>query len=419
MERDWKAEFAAIRKQKPVAQGEIDTARAQGRLPELLVSNVKEYAIFMLDPDGIILTWNLGAHRIKQYEAHEVIGKHYRMLYTPSDVAAGRPEKNLTDTLRYGQTEDLGWRMKKDGSWFWADALITAVYNDAGQLLGFAKVIRDLTEANKSEEQARELEVAKRTTVMKDQFLSLISHELRTPLTAIQGYAELIEDGSAGPMNEQQIKYLGSIQKGADALTRLVNDLIEMSSIHAGNLRLAPTVMSFSEVVQGVVYAVQPQAQAKHLWVANHVSSDLPELIADPQRVGQILIHVIDNAVKFTPHNGRIDIWASVENGLLHCEVSDTGAGIAPEALERLFKDFNQVDMSSTRAEGGLGIGLSLSKKLVEAHGGQIGVMSKLGKGTTFWFNLPLRPAPSAQPLALEHEGAERQHRGRQHAGDA
>lgn len=357
-----------------------------------LVTNIREYAIFLLDAEGRVLTWNQGASRIKQYTEEDVLGHHFRMLYIEEDQRAGRPEKNLSDALRYGQTEDIGWRRKKDGTWFWADVVITTIQDAEGKLFGFGKVIRDLTEVNKALTQSKTQEVNQRADHLKDQFLSLVSHELRTPLTTIKGYADLVEDGSAGPITPDQSAYMGSVLKATETLTKLINDLIEMTSFQVRPMHLNLSAVNFSEIVQGIVFSVQAQAQEKHLWLSNHVTPDLPDIEADAYRVGQILMNIVANAIKFTPDRGRIDISASLDGNELRCEVTDTGKGISPEALESLFKPFSQADMSATRVSGGLGIGLHISKILVEAHGGRIGVLSALGKGSTFWFTLPRKP---------------------------
>lgn len=390
MGREWKAEFERLKAERGVARDEFRVMQSEGGLFEQLVKSVKEYAMFMLDADGCIASWNPGARRVKQYREEEVIGQHFRMLYTPDDQQAGRPEKNLADAIRYGQTEDIGWRMKRDGSWFWADVLITPVFDRGGRILGYAKVIRDLTDVNKAEAHTRALEATRQVDRLKQQFLALISHELRTPLTTILGYADLIDEESVGPVTDMQHAYLDHILEGAASLTKLINDLIDMTSLQAGLLHLDLAPMSLAEVVLGVVFAIQPHAQEKHLWLANHVSPDLPDIVADAQRVAQILVHFIDNAIKFSPHGGRIDIQACLLGDMVRCEVTDTGKGVAPEDMEKLFQDFSQVDMSATRTEGGLGIGLSISKKLVEAHGGQVGILSAVGKGSTVWFTLPL-----------------------------
>jgi PAS domain S-box-containing protein len=386
---DWITEFEALKQQRGTAPA---PRSVEGRrmLFSHLVQSVKEFAIFMLDADGMILTWSAGAERIKQYRADEVIGRNYRMLYTPDDQAAGRPEKNLRDVLKYGQTEDIGWRMKKDGTWFWADAVLTTVLDDDGKVLGFAKVIRDLSEINMAEQQARDIEATQRMDRLKDQFLALVSHELRTPLTAIFGYAALLSENEESRLTAEQDQYARSILDATADLTKLINNLIDLTTLHAGKLNLEPAPVNFSEIVLGAMHAVQTKAREKHLWLANHATPDLPEMVGDPERIAQVLINVVSNAIKFTPEGGRIDIRAAVDDGFMRCEVSDSGPGISAGDLEKLFKPFSQADMSATRDYGGLGIGLSISKTLVEAHGGHIGVISAPGKGSTFWFTLPL-----------------------------
>lgn len=394
---EWIAEFEALKRQR----GTVRSSPAKvsdGALCSRLVQSVKEFGIFIIDPEGVILSWNAGAERIKQYRRDEVIGRNFRMLYTPDDQAAGRPEKNLRDVLKHGQTEDIGWRMKKDGTWFWADAVITTVLDDAGRLVGFAKVIRDLSEINMAEKQAREIELNRRMDCLKDQFLSLVSHELRTPLTAIFGYAALLSENEHDRLTAEQDQYARSILGATADLTTLINNLIDLTTLQAGKLHLDPAPLNFSEVVLGAIHAVQPKAQEKHLWLANHANPDLPEMIGDATRIAQVVINVVANAIKFTPAGGRIDIRAFVDDGFMRCEVSDAGPGISPEDLEKLFKPFSQGDMSATRDYGGLGIGLSISKTLVEAHGGHIGVMSAPGKGSTFWFTLPM------DGTAIRHE---------------
>jgi PAS domain S-box-containing protein len=386
---NWAAEFKKLRGQSGVVAPALYADPTGCVLFKRLVASINEFAIFLLDPEGHILTWNQGATRIKQYTEAEVLGHHFGMLYTEEDQRAGRPEKNLGDALQFGQTEDIGWRRKKDGSWFWADAVITVIRDDDGKLFGFGKVIRDLTEVTKAFSQAKTLEVNQRVDRLKDQFLSLVSHELRTPLTTIKGFADLVEDGTAGPMTPEQSAYMGSVLKATESLTNQINDLIDMTSFQARPLHLDLSLVNFSEIVEGVVFAAQIEAQGKHLWIANHVSPDLAGIEADAHRVSQILMNIVTNAIKFTPERGRIEISGRIDANELRCEVTDTGKGISPDALENLFKQFSQADMSATRASGGLGIGLYISKTLVEAHGGKIGVSSAEGKGSTFWFTLP------------------------------
>jgi len=238
--------------------------------------------------------------------------------------------------------------------------------------------------------QRERIEALELTDRLKDQFLSILSHELRTPVNAIMGFGSILDDEVAGPLSPEQHLYLSKILQGSEMLLALIDDLLDMSRIEAGKFTLTPIPMHFPEVCQDVVSTLTPLAWQKGLTLVVHVPEPLPTLEADPQRVGQVLTNLVNNAIKFTPVGGRITLRAETAGQELRCEVQDTGIGIAPEDIPKLFQRFTQVDMSSTRQIGGTGLGLSIAKALVEAHGGSIGVRSERDQGSTFWFTLPL-----------------------------
>ncbi|HEY9720549.1 MAG TPA: ATP-binding protein, partial [Oscillatoriaceae cyanobacterium] len=177
---------------------------------------------------------------------------------------------------------------------------------------------------------------------------------------------------------------------GADSLLALVNDLLDMSRIQAGKFHLDPQVVYFQDIATEVVGSLSPLAERKHQLLTNAISDELPVLVADRQRVAQILVNLVNNAIKFTPEHGAITLRARIEHDALRCEVIDTGIGIAREDMGKLFRPFSQIDASSTRSASGTGLGLSIVKALVQAHGGQVGVDSAKDAGSTFWFTLPL-----------------------------
>lgn len=364
----------------------------------ILVDAVSDYAIFMLDSGGRVLTWNKGAERLKGYTEAEILGSPYSTFFPTQDVREGKPARLLEKAQTLGRTEDIGWRRRKDGSLFWADAIITAVRGKFGQLIGYVKVTRDLTELESL--QREKLEALQQADVLKDQFISILSHELRTPINAITGFGSILDDEVAGPLTEQQHLYLRKMLAGADTLLNLVNDLLDLSRIQAGRFHLSPQSFDFPMVVADTLGALHSLAQAKDLTVINEVPQDLPPLVGDAQRIGQVLINLINNAIKFTPAGGVIRVRACVEGEALRCEIIDTGIGISAENLSKLFKPFTQVDMSSTRQVGGTGLGLTISKSLIEAHGGQIGVESEPAKGSKFWFTLPFPSDTSPTPPA-------------------
>jgi signal transduction histidine kinase len=234
---------------------------------------------------------------------------------------------------------------------------------------------------------------------MKDQFLSILSHELRTPLNAIIGFGSVLDDGVAGELAPAQRHYVERILGSAEILLALINDLLDMSRIEAGKFSIDPHPTQLADVCEAVIHTVQPLADKKRIALACAPHDGLPRLVADEQRLRQVLTNLVTNAVKFTPEGGSVAVQTCVEavdgDGAptaLRCEVTDTGRGIASADLPKLFKRFQQLDMSNTREQTGTGLGLSISKALVEAHGGTIGVESTPGQGSTFWFTLPMAP---------------------------
>jgi signal transduction histidine kinase len=237
------------------------------------------------------------------------------------------------------------------------------------------------------EEKGRQLESASKH---KSQFLANMSHELRTPLNAILGYTELILDNIYGEVGEKVRDVLTRLEKSGRHLLALINDVLDLSKIEAGQLTLALSEYSMSDVVQTVATAVESLAAEKHLALKVAVAPDLPLGFGDERRIGQVLLNLVGNAIKFT-ELGEVRVEVSASDGAFRVAVADTGPGIAPEDQEKIFQEFQQVDSSSTRKKGGTGLGLSIAKRIVEMHGGRIWVESSPGKGSIFWFTLPVR----------------------------
>ncbi|MDB5101129.1 MAG: sensory transduction histidine kinase, partial [Cyanobacteria bacterium RYN_339] len=235
--------------------------------------------------------------------------------------------------------------------------------------------------------------------LMKDRFLGILSHELRTPINAIMGYGSILDEGVLGSMPEPQRQAVRRILDGADTMLRLVDDLLEMSRIQAGKFVPSPQPMRLAEVVDDVVDALGVLAARKGLALTREASRGLPEVYADRQRVEQILVNLVGNAIKFTAEGGAIAVRTRQQGACLRCEVVDTGVGIDRKDQARLFVPFSQVDMSATRPAGGTGLGLSIAKALVEGQGGRIGLESEPGRGSTFWFTLPLAKGAGARPV--------------------
>jgi PAS domain S-box-containing protein len=497
-----------------------------------LVDAVTDYAIFMLDASGNVATWNVGAEKAKGYTASEIIGKHFSVFYTPEDRAAGKPEHILDTVRREGRYEEEGWRVRKDGSRFWASVVITALRDESGEVTGFAKVTRDLTARRAAEENERALareqagrarveeerrrfltlleqvpatvnffrgpdlvfefahprtleslgmrdvvgkplleampeqrgrpyqarlkhvydsgraisetetlvrievdgqmvdtfwdalflpvrdasgaiegvmsfeldvtarvrarEALERMNRAKDEFLATMSHELRTPLNAISGWTTLLR---RDPSDMKQVAHgLEIIERNAKTQTRIINDLLDVSRIVSGKLQLTMTRTEVSPVVHAAAEVVRPAAEGKGVRLVIDVDPEIGETVADADRVQQIIWNLLINAVRFTPRGGRISVTADRDDSAIVIRVTDTGVGIARENLRHIFERFRQIDSSTTRTHGGLGLGLAIVRHLVEAHGGTVEADSEgLGHGAAFTVRLPVRATAEAR----------------------
>ena len=383
---------------------EEDLRRSEERF-RLLIEGVSEYAIFMLDANGRVATWNSGAERIKGYTATEIIGQHFSTFYPEEARASGWPEHELQVAAEKGSFVDNGWRLRKDGTTFWANVTITALRDDTGHLLGYAKLTRDMTETkrveamefvNQQREEMLDAErsarmAAQRSTRLKDEFLATLSHELRTPLSAILGWTQvLLKEGTPkGP--DLQKRAIDVIDRNARAQVKLIDDLLDLSRIMTGKLRLDLHQISFASVVEAAVDSAMPSAAAKDIRLKAILGASRDVVSADGARLQQVVWNLLTNAIKFTPKGGQIQVLLQRVNSHLELSVSDTGIGIPASYLPQVFDRFSQKDSSTTRAFGGLGLGLAICKQLVELHGGSIKAASQgEGKGATFSVQLPL-----------------------------
>ncbi|HXJ54591.1 MAG TPA: PAS domain S-box protein [Burkholderiales bacterium] len=370
----------------------------------LLVEGVNDYAIFMLDVNGNVATWNSGAARIKGYRAEEIVGQHFRKFYPEDAVESGWPEHELKVAAAEGRFVDEGWRVRKDGSRFWAHVTITALRDDTGRLRGFAKLTRDLTERKRTEaleasgaERETMLEaernarlLAQRTARIKDEFLATLSHELRTPLNAILGWTQLLRSrGAVEPVDFSRAMEI--IERNARAQVRLIDDLLDLSRIMSGRFRLDVQQVSLLEIVRGALDSIEPTAQTKGVRLESVLDPKSVIVSGDPARLQQVFWNLLSNAVKFTPKGGRIQVLLQRVNSHIEFSVSDTGIGIPAAFLPHVFERFSQKDSSTHREYGGLGLGLAICKQLVDLHGGSIQAKSMgEGHGATFVVTLPL-----------------------------
>ncbi|MGE5170305.1 MAG: ATP-binding protein [Rudaea sp.] len=354
----------------------------QEDLFRLLVESVRDYAIFMLDPEGRVTTWNPGAQNIKGYTEDEILGTHFSVFYPPDAVARNWPQLELELARERGRFEDEGWRVRKDGSRFWANVVIAPVWDRAKRLRGFAKVTRDLTAR-------RQIEELQRSQRQVNEFLAMLAHELRNPLAPLQSALDVLERKPDEPAVAHWA--LPLMRRQVRQLARLVDDLLDVSRITRGKIDLKPQLIDLRRSIELSVDAIRPMVRARgHVIDVALPATPLP-IRVDPVRLEQILANVLGNAIKYTPAGGRISIRASRIDEFATVTVVDNGIGMAPDLVARVFDLFAQGHRGLDRRDGGLGVGLTLAKHLAELSGGTLTAASPgVGQGSEFTLALPL-----------------------------
>ena len=364
--------------------------QAEDRL-RLLLDSVQDYAICMVTPQGEIASWNSGAERLFAYPADEIIGRHFSCFYVAAERDLELPAEHLRIAEQRGKYTGECLRLRKGGSAFDAHVAVTPVRRGRErELQGFSLVVRDITERKRLEKdlrrRAEELSAANRA---KEDFLATLSHELRTPLNAMLGWTRLLRMGKldAAGMN----RALETIERNAHIQEQLIADILDVSRIVTGKLRLELRPIELAPVIDAALDAVRPAAAAKGI----HLEADTDfqgTVLGDPDRLQQVVWNLVSNAIKFTPAGGRVGVSLSREGPSAVIRVSDTGEGIAAELLPFIFDRFTQGDVSVTRPHGGLGLGLSIVRHIVESHGGKVQAQSDgHGRGAIFAVHLPVR----------------------------
>jgi PAS domain S-box-containing protein len=469
------------------------------------VETIRDYAIFMTNPDGLVTNWNRGAEHILRYTETEILGKHASKFFTAEDRAKDVPQKEMNTAAATGRAEDERWHVRSDESRFWASGVMTAVRDEAGNLIGFSKVMRDMTERNRlteerdrfftlsmdllcivrldgqfqrvnpafetllgfSEEEllatslfelihpddrtkskegyeklslgepitfmenrlickdgtykwlawsyypvpeddlafgvgrdmtqvkqmqdvfrlrAEELEEANR---VKDEFLATLSHELRTPLSSILGWSRILRSKQLSETDRERAIQI--IQRNAESQSKLIEDLLEVSRIITGKLKIEFKPVTLADIVDTMINSLQPAADAKHLQLETAIDPTAGPILGDPARLQQIVTNLLSNAIKFTPEHGRIEIQLQRIDSHARLQIRDTGIGILSKDLPHIFERFRQADASNIRTHGGLGLGLAIVDYLVRQHGGEVYAQSEgAGKGATFIVEFPL-----------------------------
>jgi PAS domain S-box-containing protein len=388
-----------------------DRKRAEDSLREseerfrTLVDQVKEYAIFRMDTQGRATTWNQGVGRLLGYDAAEFVGMDLGRLFTPEDVGRGIPQQELEEAADHGSAGDDRWLVRKDGTRIWVVGSVTTVRGEAGQLVGFSKVLGDQTVRKRAEEELARLNQQLRDADRKkDEFLATLAHELRNPLAPIRTGLQVLRmtHGHGDAFHQTR----DMMERQVQHLVRLIDDLLDVSRITRGKVELQRQRVGLAAVVQSALETSRPLIEA----AGHELTVTLPDgaiyLYADVVRLSQVFGNLLNNAARYMGKQGRIWLAAEREESGVVVKIRDTGSGIPADMLPRIFDAFTQVDRSLERTQGGLGIGLTLVKKLVEMHGGQVEARSAgAGRGSEFIVRLPVIAERPDVPPSKEPEG--------------
>jgi PAS domain S-box-containing protein len=382
------AGFAKVTRDLTERRRHEEELRASEERFRLLVDSVRDYAVFMLDVDGTVRSWNAGAQALKGYSAAEIIGRHFSAFYTPQDQAEGKPASELRIARGNGRVETEGWRVRKDGALFWANAVISTIRNATGELIGFAKVTRDMTDR-------RRLEQLERSSRRMSEFLAMLAHELRNPLAPIRNAVTVMQLETLPSPTLRNCRDI--IDRQLTHMTRLVDDLLDIGRLTTGKVKLHKEVLRAGEIVSRSVETARPLIEARRHTLKMELPGQPVYVNGDLTRVSQIVQNLLVNAAKYTPDAGNIVLKVESAGAFATISVSDDGRGIAAGDLENIFNLFMQGD-NGRSDESGLGIGLTLARSLAELHGGALEARSPgPGQGSTFVLRLPAAQRPPMQ----------------------
>jgi len=376
--------FAAARDITKRKQAEDALRQAEQRFSSML-ENVRDYAIIFLDLDGRITGWNKGAEPIKGYRTEEIVGQHFSRFYTPADIASGKPDRELHIATSEGRFEDEDWRMRKDGSRFWANVVVSALRDASGKVNGFVKITRDLTTRKQAEDELkRYAEELKRSNQELEHFAYVASHDLQEPLRTVSGFSQLLARRYQGKLDADADEFIAFVVDGATRMQALINDLLAFSRIGTRGDALAP--VDWGKIFQAAKENLDVAIAESGAVITN---DPLPALVADQTQLTQLFQNLFSNAIKFRRREEapRIHVSAVRQHRAWQFSVRDNGIGIAPQYFDRIFIIFQR--LHGREEYSGTGIGLAICKKIVERHGGRMWVESEPGTGSTFHFTIP------------------------------
>jgi PAS domain S-box-containing protein len=350
---------------------EDDLRKSEQRF-RLLVDGVTEYAVMMLDSEGFVTSWNVGAERIKGYKSQEILGKHVSYFYPSEAVLANKPWEHLRIARDQGRVTDEGWRLRKDGTLFWANTVITSLRDGDGRPYGFAKVTQDLT-------QRRHAEALADTAQRMHEFIAMLAHELRNPLAPIRNAVALM--GRKG-LNDPKLESMRqTIDRQSMLMKRLLDDLLDVNRIARGQFSIEREPVDVRDVLARAIETSRPLIDSRRHSLEVSVPDQPARVLGDALRLTQAFVNLLNNAAKYTPEGGSIRVKASVRGAEIEVRVVDNGVGIEADMLEKVFDLFVQVDSTVKTSMGGLGVGLALVRRVVELHGGNVRARRQNARG--------------------------------------
>ncbi|MBA4016364.1 MAG: hybrid sensor histidine kinase/response regulator [Pirellula sp.] len=372
------------------------SSQEKGERFDLLATDAKEYAVFLIGLGGQLICWNVGAEQLFGYQTHEIVNQHFSRFFTHEDVLTGQPEHELKTAMSEGRADSFCWQVRKDGSRFWCHVVLTPLLNEHKQVRSYARVIHDLSEKDATQAQRIRADGLAEANRSKEEFMALLSHELRSPLSPILNALNIFRQLQTSDPILQQAAHI--IERQVGQMVRLVDDLLDITRITKGKLRLTKEQVELRLVVNVAAEAARPFMDARKHEFSVSLPTEPLWVEADPARMEQVIVNLLNNAAKYTDTGGLIRMTVSREENDAVIRVRDNGVGIASELLPHIFELFTQVDGSLGRSYGGLGIGLALAKNLVEMHDGRLQASSAgLGKGCEFTVKLPVLTKPTAR----------------------
>ena len=370
--------FAKVTRDLTARKEAQDALHRSEQTFQLLVESIQDCAIFMLDPDGRVASWNAAAERIKGYRAQEIMGEHFSTFYPPDDVAQGKPQWALEIAEREGRHEDEGWRVRKDGTRFWANTVISPMRDSQGGLIGYAKVTRDLTQRRRADQALAQ------TNQELERFSYSVSHDLRAPLRAINGYAQALWEDHAARLDDEGKRLLAVIRDSAKLGGELIDGLLSFSRL--GRQALARAPVDVTALAESVVAELR---QTQGSVAVEVVLSPLPPASGDAALLRHVLVNLIGNAFKFSVKRAhpKVEIGAEPHGSEVAYYVKDNGVGFDMQYAGKLFGVFQRLHRPDEFE--GTGVGLALAQRIIQRHGGRIWAEGKVNEGATVRFTLP------------------------------